>query len=112
MAEHMNIAAQPQQARKLVKSYFIGFILTVIFVLAAYTLVARHLATGESLYIDLGILLVLQVLALVVCFVRLNTQTQDDKWNLIIFIFTLIIMAIVVSGSLWIMYNLNYNMVN
>jgi len=112
MSDHGVIAAQPKLARKLMKSYIIGFVLALIYVCAAYAIVVEHLLAGESLYVGLAVLLVLEILVLVICFFRLNRATEDDRWNLITFIFTLIIMAIVVTGSLWIMYNLNYYMVN
>ena len=39
----------------------------------------------------------------------MNTASEE-RWNLIAFLFTLLIIGIVVVGSLWIMYNLNINM--
>lgn len=53
-----------------------------------------------------------QFLVQVVCFLRLNYTTEQAKMNTLSFIFTLVIMVIVVAGSLWIMYNLNYNMMH
>lgn len=94
------------------KSYILGFILAVIFTYAAYAMVVNHVFTGESLYVALAILMIVQLVVQVICFIQLNAKTEDARWNLISFIFTLLIIAIVVTGSLWIMYNLNYNMVN
>jgi cytochrome o ubiquinol oxidase operon protein cyoD len=101
-----------ESAKSLLKSYIIGFILTVAFVLASYFVVQKQLFVGESLYVALAVLIVLQILSLVIFFLRLNAKTEDDKWNLLSFVFTLVIIAIVVTGSLWIMYNLNYYMVH
>ncbi len=44
-----------------------------------------------------------------VYFLHMNSKS-DEGWNLTAFIFTVIIIAIVVVGSIWIMWNLNYNM--
>lgn len=112
MSHHQEISANPVQAQKLLKSYIIGFILSVILALLAYFLVVKHALSNEALYITLTAFVVLSVVVQVVFLFRLNMRTEDDRWNFICFIFTLIIMAIVVSGSLWIMYNLNYYMVN
>ena len=42
-------------------------------------------------------------------FLHMNTSSEE-RWNVIAFLFTLLIIGIVVIGSLWIMYNLNINM--
>ncbi|XNM77652.1 cytochrome o ubiquinol oxidase subunit IV [Escherichia coli] len=44
-----------------------------------------------------------------VYFLHINTLSEE-RWNLVALIFTVLIIAIVVVGSLWIMYNLNINM--
>ncbi|MBE8365690.1 cytochrome o ubiquinol oxidase subunit IV, partial [Leptospira borgpetersenii serovar Balcanica] len=44
-----------------------------------------------------------------VCFLHMNASSEE-RWNLVAFVFTLLIIAIVVVGSIWIMWNLNYNM--
>ena len=55
---------------------------------------------------------VAQVIVQVICFLRLNAQTEQGKMNLMSFIFTIIILGVVVLGSLWIMVNLGYNMMH
>lgn len=112
MANHQEITANPAQAQKLLKSYVTGFILSVALALLAYFLVVKHALSNQALYITVTAFIVLSVLVQVIFLFRLNMRTEDDRWNFICFIFTMIIMAIVVSGSLWIMYNLNYYMVN
>jgi len=112
MSEHTIVAAQPEKARKLLNSYIAGFVLSAILVVIAYATVQHHLLAGISLYSVLVILLLAELFVQAVFVLRLNTSTDDDKWNLFSFLFTILIMAIVVTGSLWIMYNLNYNMMN
>jgi cytochrome o ubiquinol oxidase operon protein cyoD len=112
MADHHPIAAEPQKASKLLKSYIVGFILMLALVLVAYVLVTKHMLDTSSLYIALGVIVLVQVLIQAIFFIRLNAKGEDNMWNLITFIFSIIIMLIVVTGSLWIMYNLNYYMVN
>ncbi|MDF2940571.1 MAG: cyoD [Gammaproteobacteria bacterium] len=101
-----------ESGKKLITSYIIGFVLSVILVLAAYHIATTQMFTGETLYFVLAGLGLLVVLVQAIFFIRLNAKSQDDKWNLITFIFTIIVIMIVVIGSLWIMYNLNYYMVN
>jgi cytochrome o ubiquinol oxidase operon protein cyoD len=101
-----------ESGKKLINSYVIGFVLSVILVVAAYHIVTAKIFAGETLYFVLAGLALLEVLVQAIFFIRLNARTEDDKWNLISFVFTIIVIMIVVIGSLWIMYNLNYYMMN
>ena len=51
----------------------------------------------------------LQILVQLGYFLHMNTKS-DEWWNMISFVFTVLIIAIVVIGSLWIMFHLNHNM--
>ncbi|MBI5798725.1 MAG: cytochrome C oxidase subunit IV family protein, partial [Candidatus Yonathbacteria bacterium] len=59
-------------------------------------------------YVAVGFALA-QLLIQVVFFLHLHKKSKPH-WNLIVFIFTFFIVAVLVVGSLWVMYNLNYNM--
>lgn len=92
------------------KLYGTGFILSVLLTVAAFFLVQKHLLSDTALYVTVGALAFIQAIVQVFCFVRSNTSKEDGRWNVIAFIFTIGVMIILVGGSLWIMYNLNYNM--
>lgn len=109
---NQDVVDTQQNSTKLFKSYLTGLICSVILVFISYYLVITKMLSTCQLYTGLAILLVLQVLVQVVYYFRLNSKTEDSRWNLIVFLFTLLIMLIVISGSLWIMYNLNYYMVH
>lgn len=96
----------------LLRSYIIGFVLALALTIAAYLLVEKQGMSPTSLYIILTVLVVVQLIVQALFFFRLSTRSEDDRWNLITLVFTILIMAIIVTGSLWIMYNLNYNMMN
>lgn len=92
-----------------VASYLTGFILSVILTAIPFVMVMNgHYSYGATMTTVL-ICAVVQLLVHVVCFLHLNTASEN-RWNLTAFIFTLIIIAIVVGGSVWIMWNLNLNM--
>lgn len=95
---------------KLLKSYLMGFVLSAIFMLLAFAIVIKKLLTVKYLYISLTVLVILQLFIQVRCFFRLYDNTEDREWNLITLVFTILVAAVIVVGSLWIMYNLNYNM--
>jgi cytochrome o ubiquinol oxidase operon protein cyoD len=50
-----------------------------------------------------------QVVVHLVFFLHMN-GSSDQRWNLMAFLFTLLIVAVLVGGSIWIMYHLNHNM--
>lgn len=58
----------------------------------------------------LGILAFGQFVVQLVYFLHLGTE-QKPRWKLLVFWFMIVVVLIVVVGSLWIMYNLNYNMI-
>ena len=53
-----------------------------------------------------------QFLVQLFCFLRLNTQTEQSRTNVMAIIFTGIILTSIIVGSLWIMSNLHYFMMN
>ena len=97
--------------RKTLKSYIIGLGLSLLLTLLAFWLVTNHMANTQSLYVFLAVLAILQLIAQVICFLRLNT-TREGKWNTMPFLFTILVIVTLVIGSLWIMFNVNYHMVH
>lgn len=87
----------------------IGLFLSLILTFVAFGLVGEHLLKTEALYITITALAIAQLFAQVICFLRLNV-TSEGRWNSLAFVFTVLIVGVLVGGSLWIMYNLNVNM--
>jgi len=88
-------------------SYVVGFILSVIATLIAYFFVVNHLWPKEMLmYVVLGIA-VLQLIIQAVFFLHIG---RGSRLKLVTFVFAIIIVLIIVVGSIWIMHNLDYNM--
>lgn len=54
----------------------------------------------------------IQFLVQVICFLRLNIRTNQGRLNVMSFLFTGVILLVIVTGSLWIMWNLGYNMMH
>lgn len=92
-----------------VKSYTIGFILSIVLTLIAFYLVADQTVTGVTLYATITVLCIAQVLVQLLFFLHLGEEDKP-RWNLLIFLFMALVLGIIVFGSLWIMYNLNYRM--
>lgn len=90
-------------------SYVIGFILSLILTLAAYFIVEEHLLTGVAQVSTIVGLCVIQVLVQLLFFLHVGSEPKP-RWNYHMLLFTLLIVFILVAGTLWIMYNLDYRM--
>jgi len=92
------------------RGYLIGFLLSVLLTAVPFGLVmsgalANPVLTALVIFACAGV----QIVVHVVYFLHLDTRGEGG-WTLISFVFTVVIVAIVLGGSLWIMYHLNTNM--
>ncbi|MCD1126188.1 cytochrome o ubiquinol oxidase subunit IV [Jinshanibacter sp. LJY008] len=92
-----------------VKSYLIGFVLSVILTAIPFWMVMTGAATPATLAVAISLFAIVQIVVHLVYFLHMNTKSEGG-WNFVALVFTGLIIAIVVVGSLWIMYNLNINM--
>ncbi|MXP56242.1 cytochrome o ubiquinol oxidase subunit IV [Pantoea sp. Mhis] len=91
------------------RSYLIGFILSIILTIIPFWLVI-HGTISYRFTLDITLICAItQILVHLVYFLHLDSKSEDG-WNMIAIIFASIIIFIIVVGSLWIMWNLNNNM--
>lgn len=93
-----------------VKSYIVGFLLSIGLTILAFWLVGDKVLSTAGTYVALSVLALIQLFVQVTFFLHLNTQ-KHTRWNLTSFLFATFVVVIIAGGSLWIMYNLNVNMV-
>jgi cytochrome o ubiquinol oxidase operon protein cyoD len=91
-----------------VKSYSIGFGLAIIFTLAAYFTVASGWFSQVGAIAVISLLAVVQLIVQLAFFLHLGRD--NVKWKAAAFYTMFIILVLIVGGSLWIMYSLDYNM--
>lgn len=90
-------------------SYITGFILSIFLTLAAYVTVVQHVLSGGQLVgVIIGLALV-QFLVQLFFFLHLGRESRP-RWKLFVLFFMILVVLILVLGSIWIMYNLNYRM--
>lgn len=113
MTDHNDVTTSAEfgTSPKTLGLYIIGFVLCIILTLIPFALVAIHKLDTDILFISLAACAILQLLVQVTCFLRLNLSASG-LWNSMSFVLTLLIVAVIAGGSLWIMFNLNYYMVN
>jgi cytochrome o ubiquinol oxidase subunit IV len=92
-------------------TYIIGFVLSLILTIASFVIVGQHMFSVHWMLITISILAIVQLWVQVVFFLRMNT-TKSGLMNVTSFIFALFVVFILIGGSLWIMHNLNYNMMH
>lgn len=92
------------------KSYVTGFVLAAILTIIPFWLVMdRVLDSSRTTALILMALAVVQIVVHIVYFLHLDTKAESG-WNMLAFIFTLVLVVITLSGSIWIMYHLDSNM--
>lgn len=106
MSKHIS---HQSSAHGSLKSYTIGFALSVVLTLIPYFLVVKHSFESNDLFVIIMVFAVAQLLVQLLFFLHLG-QEPRPKWNLIVFLFMLLVLVILVFGTLWIMHNLDYNM--
>lgn len=94
-----------------VKPVIIGFVISLILTLGVYLAVSHKHLEGSLLIIAVVAAGSIQALVQLIFFMHLGLEAKP-RWHSMTFLFMLLIGFVLVGGSLWIMYNLNYNMPN
>lgn len=89
-------------------SYVVGFMFSIILTLMAYFVVTRGTQATNVVIWEVVGLGIIQLLVQLVFFLHLDRESKP-RWNLGIFVFAGLIVAILVGGTLWIMKNLDYH---
>lgn len=92
------------------KGYMTGFVLAVILTVIPFALVMGKVFDKSSVtgFVILGFAAV-QMVVHMIYFLHMDTKSQGG-WSLLALVFTLVLVIITLSGSIWVMYHLNYNM--
>lgn len=91
------------------KQYIIGFILSVILTLIPFGMVMNGGFDRTPVLWTIAVTAVAQVLVQLVFFLHMNSSSEQ-RWNLIAFMYTILTIATLIIGSIWIMNYLHYNM--
>jgi cytochrome o ubiquinol oxidase operon protein cyoD len=92
------------------KGYVTGFVLSVILTAIPFWFVMGNTFKSSSVTaIVILAVAAVQIVVHMVYFLHMNAKSEGG-WTLLALIFTLVLVVIVLSGSLWVMYQLNHNM--
>lgn len=92
-------------------SLSIGFLICLVFTLSAYGIVTMGWFGPQSRILVVVVLAFLQFVVQIYFFLHLGREPKP-RWKLGMFIAMIFVVLVVVIGSLWIMHNLDYNMMN
>lgn len=108
---HVHSHHHPEgEAHGTFKGYMTGFILSVILTAIPFWLVMGDVLPSKqaTVFIIMGFAVV-QILVHMIYFLHMNTSSEGG-WNMLALIFTLVLVVITLAGSLWVMFNMNDNM--
>ncbi len=92
------------------KGYMTGFVLAVVLTAIPFWLVMGKVfpspVTTAIVILALG---AVQIVVHMIYFLHMNTKSEGG-WTMLALLFTLVLVVITLSGSLWVMYHLNENM--
>ena len=92
------------------KTYATGFILSVILTAIPFWLVMAGVIASNAVaaFVVVGLALA-QIVVHMVFFLHMDTRSESG-WTFMALMFTIVLIAIALSGSLWVMYHLTSNM--
>ena len=92
------------------RSYITGFVLSVILTAIPFWLVMGHVLNDPRVLamIIMGLAFV-QIVVHMIYFLHMNTRSEGG-WTVLALIFTAVVVFITLSGSIWVMYHMNANM--
>jgi cytochrome o ubiquinol oxidase subunit IV len=91
------------------KTYGVGYLLALVLTAVPFILVMTSALPRTALLVTVGVFAVAQIGVHLVFFLHLS-RSSSQRWNLVVFAYTVVILAILVGASVWIMFHLNANM--
>lgn len=92
------------------KGYVTGFVLAAILTAIPFWLVmGKVFPSSRTTALVILAFAAVQIVVHIVYFLHLDARSESG-WNMLALIFTLVLVVITLSGSIWIMYHLNSNM--
>ncbi|HEX7635252.1 MAG TPA: cytochrome o ubiquinol oxidase subunit IV [Noviherbaspirillum sp.] len=109
-ADHGHHAHDDHADHGSLKSYAVGFLLSVILTAIPFWLVMGKVfdKSNVTAFVILGFAAV-QIVVHMIYFLHMNTRSEGG-WSMLALIFTVVLVFIVLTGSIWVMYHLNHNM--
>jgi cytochrome o ubiquinol oxidase operon protein cyoD len=103
------IDATEETVRQKIEGYLLGLALAILLTVASFYVAGTHFIWGPGIPVALAVLAIAQIGVHLAFFLHITTA-PDNTNNILALAFGVLIVVLVVAGSLWIMANLNQNM--
>ena len=102
-------AHDDEEAHGSRKGYWIGFALSVVLTAIPFWLVMVRPLTTQATALIIMAFAAIQMVVHMIFFLHMNRRAEGG-WSVMALLFTVVIVLIALSGSLWVMYHMNENM--
>ena len=106
---HQDHRHEHDEAHGSRKGYWIGFALSVVLTAIPFWLVMTMTLSKQLTAFIIMAFAAVQMLVHIVFFLHMNRRAEGG-WSIMALLFTVVIIGIALSGSLWVMYHMNTNM--
>ena len=97
-------------AQSTFSGYMLGFVLSVVLTAIPFWLVmSGALPSKQITALVIMAFAVVQIVVHMIYFLHMNTSSEGG-WTMMALIFTIVMVVIAMTGSLWVMHHLNVNM--
>ncbi len=96
-------------AHGTLRSYLVGFLLSVVLTGIAFALVMVPVLPREANVAVIFTLAAVQIVVQLVYFLHLD-RSLEQRWNVSAVAFTVVVVGILIGGSVWIMINIGHQM--
>lgn len=97
------------QAHGSVKEYILGLIYSLLLTVIPFAMVMLDIGTAQLTTAIIIVCAIAQIFVQLIFFLHMNTSSEQI-WNVTSAVLVVVIVAIVIMGTLWIMQHLNHNM--
>ena len=109
-ADHHDAHAHDSHAHGSLSTYLLGFVLSVVLTAIPFWLVmSSALPSKPVTALIIMAFAAVQIVVHMIFFLHMNTSSEGG-WTMMALIFTIIMVMIAMTGSLWVMHHLNVNM--
>lgn len=91
------------------RTYLSGFVASVLLTAVPFAVVMGHVLPRSQSAVLIMLMGLVQIFVHLRCFLHLDSS-QAQRWNVMSFAFTALIVAILVGGSVWIMMSIGHHM--
>lgn len=98
--------------KKKLRIYITGMVLCVILTLISFMTVMYTMLSKTVMLAIIFVSAFVQFIVQIIFFLRLNTKNEQSRMNLMSFVFTMVILVVLIGASLWILWTLRYRMMH